>query len=103
MTTATDQALNYIDQHSEPELLEMALKHTSFNAWIAEVCQNAHEDGVTVACSLYIRPLAKFLEQQRAEMQQAVRVERRGGYGDTELCQQMEWAIGKIGALLNSL
>lgn len=57
---ALDQALNYIDEYSEPELLEMALKHTSFNAWIAELCQKAHADGVTVACSLYIRALARF-------------------------------------------
>lgn len=100
---ALDQALNYIEEHSEPELLEMALKHTSFNAWISELCKKAHEDGVTVACSLYIRPLARFLEEQRTEMRAAVRVERDGGYGDTELVKQLEWAIEKIGALLNSL
>jgi hypothetical protein len=53
MTAALSQALNYIEEHSEPELLEMALKHTSSNAWISALCKKAHHDGVTVACSLY--------------------------------------------------
>lgn len=103
MSDALDQALNYIEQRSEPELLEMALKHVSFNAWIVELCKRAHEDGVTVPCTLYIRPLARFLEEQRAEMRQVVRVERGGGTGEAGLVQQLEWAIEKITALLNSL
>lgn len=36
-------------------------------------------------------------------MRAVVRVERASGYGDVELCRQLEWAIEKIGALLNSL
>lgn len=95
-----DDALYYIEEHTEPELLEMALKHTSFNAWIREFCRKAQADGVTVPCTLYIRPLARSLAELRAEMQQAVRIERAGGFGDTEMVRKMEWAIEKIDALL---
>lgn len=62
---ALDQALNYIEQHSEPELLEMALKHESFNAWITALCHKAHEDGVTVACTL-LHPAARALPRGAA-------------------------------------
>lgn len=36
-------------------------------------------------------------------MRAAVRVERAGGFGDTEVVKQLEWAIERIGVLLNSL